>query len=196
MPKKPAEKTAIRGVNIEPIERATKRAWAEWLAFMDAIDADRLDHAQIAQRVLAELVGLEPSVDNPNWWAQGITVAYEQHSGRRLPGQQADGSFATSVSKTTNLSIEEAMARWVQFAAHDGELSRLVASQPRTSGSDKRKSWRANASDGAALLLSTEARPNGKTAIIIQLTKLSSSEAAAAAKERWAAVLARLFETL
>lgn len=190
------DKPAVKGVRIEPIERTTNRAWREWLTFMTAIGADRLDHPQIAQRVLAELEGMESTVDNPSWWAQGITVAYEQHSGRRLPGQQADGSFAMSVSKTVNLGIEEAMARWAQFAAHDTEVRQIVASQPRISGTAKRKVWRAKVADGSALMFTSEGRPNNKTGISMRQLKLPSCEANVAAKERWAAVLARFFETL
>lgn len=188
-------KKSPKRISIEPIERTTRRPWAEWLAFMDRIGATDLNHSQIAEKVNEELESVESGIDNPGWWAQGITVAYEQHSGRRLPGQQADGTFQTSVSRTTNMGVQVAMDTWVRFAADDAEVQRLVASPAKTSGSDKRKTWRTKAADGSALLVTSELRPNGKTAVIAQQLKLPSPEANVEAKERWAAVLERFLET-
>ena len=183
-------------MNTEPIERTTKRSWGEWLAFMEAIEASHLDHPQIARKVEEELEGMALGLNNVGWWAQGITVAYEQHSGRRLPGQQADGSFALSVSKTVAVDNHEAMARWVQFAAQDMEVSQIVSSQPTTGGSAKRRSWRVKVADGSSLLFNSEARPDGKSTVIIRHMKLPSHEANVAAKERWAAVLERFIAAL
>ena len=190
-----AEMTVVMGVNTEPIERATERTWVEWLAFMEMIDAARLSHAQIARRVQAELERMEPKVGNPAWWAQGITVAYEQHSGRRMPGQQADGSFELSVSKTVNVAMHEAMATWTQFVAHDEEVRLVTASEPKTSGTDKRLTWRAKSADGSALVFTSERLANGKTGIIMRQMKLPSYDANSAAKARWAAVLTRFIDT-
>jgi hypothetical protein len=60
---------------IKPVERATNRTWDEWLKFMDGIDAKSLNHHEIATKVLEELDG---KIDNIGWWAQAVTVAYEQ----------------------------------------------------------------------------------------------------------------------
>ena len=35
-----------------------------------------------------------------DWWAQSITVRYEQARGMRLPGQQPDGTFSVAVSRS------------------------------------------------------------------------------------------------
>lgn len=184
----------LKGISIEPIERTTKRSLAQWVEFMDRIGAAELDHAQIAHKVNEELERMEPGIDNPGWWAQGITVAYEQHSGRRLPGQQADGTFQMSVSRTTSLGIKEALDRWVAFAAADAKIGKVVATPPKTSGTDKRLTWRAKAVGGSLLMFTSEVRPNGKTALIAQQSKLPSHEANLAAKKFWAAVLERFVE--
>lgn len=65
----------LEGISIEPIERTTKRSLAQWLKFMDRIGAADLDHAHIAHQVNEELERMEPGIDNPGWWAHGITVA-------------------------------------------------------------------------------------------------------------------------
>lgn len=62
----------VKASRIEPIEQATRRSWQQWLAFLDGIDAQNLDHADIARAVQTELEG---NVDNAAWWAQSVTVA-------------------------------------------------------------------------------------------------------------------------
>lgn len=163
---------------------------------MDAIGASDLDHAQIARHVTKELESLEPKIENPGWWAQGITVAYEQQSGRRVPGQQADGTFQMSTSKTVELGMQEAMEAWVRFAASDPDVAALVASEPRTSGTEKRTTWRAKATDGSALTFTSEPRPKGRTAVIAQQSKLPTQERNEAAKTFWAAVMERFVSGL
>ena len=85
----------VTNPRVRPVERATGRPWDEWLRFMDSIGAQELDHQQIALKVYAELDG---TVERLGWWTQAVTVAYEQHIGRRVPGQRPDGTFHTSVS--------------------------------------------------------------------------------------------------
>jgi len=182
-----------QGISTEAIERATHRQWAEWLRFMDGIGAADLSHAHIARKVEAELGA---SVDNPAWWAQGITVAYEQHTGRRKPGQRADGTFQTSISRTTEAGIHEAMARWVVFAAGDSTVQGVVSGATKVSGSEKRQTWRAKAADGSSVMFTSELKPNGKTAVLVNHTRLKSQEEIAAAKQRWAAVLERFVRGL
>ncbi len=86
-----------RAANIPAIEKSTNIAWTEWLLFLESIGAKNLSHKEIAQHVHNKL---KASHENSGWWAQGITVAYEQHIGRRKPGQTNDGFFQVAVSKT------------------------------------------------------------------------------------------------
>ena len=65
-----------------------------------AAGATELGHSKIA-RWLVE----EHRVDG--WWAQGITVSYEQARGLRAPGQRADGTFEASVTKTLPATVEQ-----------------------------------------------------------------------------------------
>lgn len=120
---------------IEAIERATNRSWDDWLAFMERIDAKNLDHHAIATQLLIELDGM---VDNIGWWAQATAVAYEHFIGRRIPGQQPDGTFRMSVSKSTSLSMPDLMDAWAGFATHDPDPLALISAAPRVSGTDKR----------------------------------------------------------
>ncbi len=126
---------------IGPVERATRRTWDEWLRFMDAHGARNLDHQQIALKVYEELHG---RIESDGWWAQAVTVAYEQYIGRRVPGQRGDGTFQTSVSKSTTLGMEDLMEKWKHFAADDTMLQGIIgAGALRISGTDRRLTWRA-----------------------------------------------------
>jgi hypothetical protein len=71
----------------------TGRGSEQWFALLDAADATRLSHAQIARLLVDEH-------EVPGWWAQSITVRYEQARGMRLPGQQPDGTFSVAVSRS------------------------------------------------------------------------------------------------
>jgi len=81
-----------RTISPEAIEGGTGRSWDEWLAFFTSIGAEQLTHQEIVAR--ASELGAPP------WWRQMVTVAYEQHIGRRVPGQDCDGEFNLSASRT------------------------------------------------------------------------------------------------
>lgn len=102
---------------IGPVERATGRTWDDWLRFMDRIGAERLDHRAIALRVYRELDG---TLEQVGWWAQPVTVAHEQHIGRRISGQRPDGTFQASVSRATGLGTAELVDRPVAGVRRPG----------------------------------------------------------------------------
>lgn len=179
---------------IEPIERATRRAWAEWLRFMDAHDARNLDHKQIALKVYEELDG---TIESDGWWAQAVTVAYEQYIGRRVPGQRQDGTFQTSVSKSTTLGMEDLMEKWKRFAADDPTVQGIVgtgANAVRTSGTDRRLTWRVKARDGLSVLVTSEPKKNGTASIVATQTGLPTLESNEEARSQWTATLKRFLE--
>ncbi len=187
------KRPATRPSRVESIERATGRTWSAWLEFMDRIGAHDLDHARIAAAVEQDLQGV---VDNPAWWAQGVTVAYEQHAGRRVPGQRPDGTFEFNVSKATTLDMHALMDAWVAFAADDEQVRELAGGDPRRSGTDKRLYWRVKAQDGTSVQVSSEPKKGGSAAVVATHTGLASQERAADAKAAWRAILERFVGTI
>jgi hypothetical protein len=77
----------------------TGRGWSEWFKVLDKWGAKDRKHREIA-RWLAD----EHEVDG--WWAQSITVAYEQKRGMRAPGQGPDGTYSVSASKTIAVPVD------------------------------------------------------------------------------------------
>jgi len=178
---------------IPPIERATGREWSDWMAFMDRISAKELDHQAIAVKVHEELEG---NIDNPGWWAQGVTVAYEQEIGRRLPGQRSDGTFEASVSKATHLKMQELMDAWAAFASADSEVQASISGTPRISGTKKRITWRTKAADGSSIIVTSEPKNNDTASLVVQLMGLETPERKDEAREVWASILGRFVKSI
>ncbi|MCO8277981.1 hypothetical protein M1L60_46155 [Actinoplanes sp. TRM 88003] len=174
---------------IKPVERATKRSWDEWLAFMDGIGAKDLDHKQIALKVYYELEGA--GVEPLGWWTQAVTVAYEQFIGRRIPGQRPDGTFQMSVSKATGLGMQELMDAWTAFAARDAFLTGLIAGEPKVSGTERRITWRAKATDGSSVVVTSEPKPNGSASVVATQIGLPGPGENDEARANWTAAVAR-----
>jgi hypothetical protein len=176
---------------IKPVERATNRTWDEWLRFMDGIGAKDLDHKAIALKVYEELEG---TVEQCGWWAQSVTVAYEQHIGRRVPGQRSDGTFQTSVSRSTSLGMAQLMDRWQEFAATDETVRDVVDATPRVSGTDRRTTWRTKAADGSSVVVTSEPKRNGTASLVVTQLGLQTPELNEAARERWTSVVERFLD--
>ena len=173
---------------VQPIERATNRPWTEWLTYLERIGADDLTHHAIATQLLTELDGM---VDNVGWWAQAIAVAYEQHIGRRVPGQQPDGTFRTSVSRSTPHEMAHLMDQWATFAATDPDVRRLCCAEPRVSGTANRITWRTKGHHGSEVTVISEPKKNGSAALVVQHGGLPSPDISAETRRAWTAVLDR-----
>jgi hypothetical protein len=174
---------------IAPIERATNRTWDDWLRFMDGIGACDLDHQAIALKVYAELDG---TLEQVGWWTQSVTVAYEQHIGRRIPGQRSDGTFQLSVSRSTPLGMEELMARWVEFASDDEAVRGIVVdADPKVSGTDRRITWRTRAQDGSSVVVTSEPKRNGTASLVATQIGVPTLELNDEARERWVPIVER-----
>lgn len=159
----------------ENFTTATGRSWEQWLAFLAEQGAERLSHAEIAKRIVA-------TGDASGWWAQSITVAYEQHIGRRAPGQRSDGSFEVSVSRTLPGSMDEVMDRWdghvTAMSSHDGVP---VEGKPERSETSKWRYWRCTLGDGSKVSATVSTRSKTTAGLTVTHARLAGAED----KERW-----------
>ncbi|MDQ4025861.1 MAG: DUF4287 domain-containing protein [Actinomycetota bacterium] len=83
----------------EAVVSATGRPTEEWFGLLDAWGATGRTHTEIARWLVDE-----QGVDG--WWAQSLTVSYEQERGMRAPGQRADGTYGVSASKTVAVPVD------------------------------------------------------------------------------------------
>jgi hypothetical protein len=170
---------SVKPVSTEAIGRKTGRSWEEWLAFLEQVGAADLSHKEIARLI-------KDTGDASGWWAQTITVAFEQHIGRRAPGQMADGSLQVSASRTLPGAPEEIYARLLEHLRGMSALAGVdLAGEPRTSVTDKRRYWRATLTDGSAVTIAVEAKGSGKSLVAVSHEKLSDSEAPARWRTFW-----------
>ncbi|MBX3531415.1 MAG: hypothetical protein KF849_12460 [Rhizobiaceae bacterium] len=157
----------------------TGRDWAGWLAFLERIGARDLSHTQIAEKVAA-------TGDASPWWAQSITVAFEQHIGRRKPGQRNSGAFEVSANRTV---AEDRTSLFARVAAHLGAAKSLgdvaVGSDARTSITPKRSYWRATLADGSTVQLAAEPKGDGKTMLNVTHMKLGAEADVARWRAFW-----------
>ena len=161
----------------EPVIAATGQPRAHWFALLDAHGAAQLSHTEIARWLVSE-----QGVDA--WWAQHLTVAYEQARGRRQPGQLADGSFTVNVSKRVTAEPDAALDALCQ--AVETEWSVPLVSLNRAA---KYPSARFNLPDGSHLLAGISPVQGGKITLTLTWNALADGDGLAERKARLQAVL-------
>ncbi|MBB5481208.1 hypothetical protein [Micromonospora parathelypteridis] len=169
------------------IHARSGRRWADWFALLDAAAATEWTHTQIARHLVAEH-------EVPGWWAQTITVGYEQARGLRAPGQQRGGGFSASASRTVAVPAlrlyeafadETARARWLP----DVDVRVRTTTAPR--------SFRADWVGGPTrIVVGFDAVGESKTRVNVLHEKLTGAEQAAELKAYWRERLAVLKELL
>lgn len=164
------------------VRAATGQGREHWFALLDAAGARELPHGGIAGLLAAEGV--------PAWWTQGIAVAYEQERGLRRPGQQADGTFQVSVSRTLAASADELWPRLVQGDARAAWLGRdweLSGHKPRSS-----LRLRGPGDSRVTLRLAPAGAAPGRVRVSVQHAGLASAEEAEEMRRVWKEALAAL----
>lgn len=106
---KPGSKARYAGIGSDAVERATGRAWEAWIEALEREGAKSMTHKEIASM-------LQEEFKLPAWWAQMVTVGYEQASGARAPNQGARG-LRVHASRTIAADEATVRAAWTQDAA-------------------------------------------------------------------------------
>lgn len=165
------------------ILEATGKSWKEWMSLLDGAGARDLSHKEIA-------AWLENIHNVDAWWAQGLTVRYEQEIGRRLPGQESDGSFTASVSKVLAGTPKETLEWWQQKLTEAPELNGQTLVTADTSKTAVRRYYKAQLSDNSRLVVSVEEKTPEKSLLVVMHEKLPTHIAADEWKGFWKAFLA------
>jgi hypothetical protein len=164
-------------VSDEKLTTATGRPRAQWNELLDGADASTWKHPQIA-RWLVEEHGVD------GWWAQNITVAYEQARGMRLPGQLADGTFSASSSKsfdgTQAVLLEEVVDAYSRFSGEQPTSVRPTAKHPTAR-------WKL--ADGSGVLATVSPGGGGKSRVTLTYLRLPTADQLERAKLTLAEVL-------
>lgn len=178
----------IQQVSDERVRLATGRGRDHWFELLDASGAAEWKHPKIASFLKEQGIA--------DWWCQGITVAYEQSRGLRLPGQRPDGTFDANASKTLPTTLTDA---W-HFLYDDAERAAWLGEEWPVTGATEGKSIRIAGPDDTKVTVNffvaskVEATP--KLRVQVQHSKLESQERAEEAKRFWQEALTRLGEVI
>lgn len=177
-------------VGDDRIRQATGRGRREWFALLDAAGAEGWDHARIAR-----WLGGEHDVDG--WWAQSVTVGYEQARGLRRPGQRPDGSFDVNATKT----LHAPATRVWPYLAEDELRSDWLDVDWRLIGMTEPRSVRLHADDGSRVTLLLTELPPGKDGrpkvrVQVQHSRLADPAAVEETKRFWRSCLAGLADQM
>jgi Domain of unknown function (DUF4287) len=179
---------ARRPYSDEVLRANTGRSWDEWFALLDAWGGAERPHAEIARWLSGEHgVG--------GWWAQGVTVGYEQARGLRAPGQRRGGLFEAGASKTVAVPVDRL---YEAFAGPDLRERWLPGATLGVRTAHPGKSFRADWEDGATrLVVAFTARGEAKSQVALVHQRIPDAETAERLKAFWrerVAVLKQLLE--
>lgn len=178
-----------RAESVSAIERASGRSWSSWVELFEARRAAQLPHAEIARIARA---AMPDSLANPDWWAQGTAIAYEQHAGLRVPGQSFDGSFRVSASRTLPINRDAAIEAWVLAHGEAGMHRGHAVHNPRGSRTLKRSFWRFGLDGAGRVEVSATPKGDDRVTLAVSQDGLPSGEDIEAWRAHWKALLAAL----
>jgi uncharacterized protein YndB with AHSA1/START domain len=169
------------------IRANTGRAWDEWFALLDAWGAAERPHPEIARWVAGEHgVG--------GWWAQGVTVAYEQARGLRAPGQRRGGLFEVNASKTVAVPVDRLYDAFADPALRERWLPGATV-ELRTA--QAARSIRAGWDDGSTrLVVAFTARGESKSQVALTHERVPDAATAEELKRFWRERMAALKQVL
>ncbi|MEH0985801.1 DUF4287 domain-containing protein [Micromonospora sp. CPCC 205556] len=169
------------------IRERTGRSWDEWFTLLDEWGGTQRTHTEIARWLVT-------AHEVPGWWAQALTVGYEQARGLRAPGQRRDGRWEAGGSRTVAVPVQrlfEAFAdetlrrRWLP----DVEIRVRTATAPKTFRAD----W---AGGPTRIVAGFTPKGEAKAQVAVVHEKLADAEEAARLKGYWRERLAALKQLL
>ena len=178
---------ARRPYSDEVVRANTGRTWDDWFALLDAWGAAERPHPEIARWVAGEHgVG--------GWWAQGVTVAYEQARGLRAPGQRRGGLFEVNASKTVAAPVDRLYQAFADPALRERWLPGATV-EVRTA--QAARSIRANWDDGSTrLVVAFTARGESRSQVALAHQRVPDATTADQLKRFWRERMAALRQVL
>jgi hypothetical protein len=173
---RPADYARLAGMSDAAVKAKTGCGWEKWVKALDYHGAQAMSHREIATLV-------RDAYKTPSWWTQMVAVGYERIRGLRARGQQRDGSYEASKSKTFSVPLAELYRAF----ADAGVRQRWLADATFTvRSSSANKAMRIVRDDKTVVLVGFASKGASKSQVAVQHMKLSSVDAAADIKAFWA----------
>ena len=181
----PKDYAKLAGMSDAALKAKTGCGWDKWVKSLDHNGAQNMSHAEIA--------GLaRKKYKAPPWWSQMVAVGYERIRGLRAQGQQRDGSYQASKSRTFNVPVDVLFDAWTDAATRKKWLDEPIT--VRTAR--KPKSMRIDFPGAGILSLNFLSKGRAKSSVAIEQLKLPSKESVAIMKQEWTERFGRLAELL
>jgi uncharacterized protein YndB with AHSA1/START domain len=174
----------IAGMSDASVVKQTGRTWAEWVRVLDAADATRKSHREIANYI--------SSLGTPSWWTQMVTVGYERIRGLRERGQQRSGSYQITKSRTFDVSVARLSSAFTSIRLCGRWLPKGVKLRSMTPNRRVRLGW----IDGTQAVVGLTAKGPSKSMAAVQHEKLPDRQAADAMKKAWGEYFDKLGDLL
>lgn len=167
-------KLATEKIGDAAVAAKTRRTWREWFKILDAAGARKMDHRRIV--AVARRNGAD------SWWAQMVTVGYEQDRGLRKKHERPDG-FEISSSRTIGAPVATVYAAWID----SGTRGRWLRASPFTvRKATDRKSLRLTWNEpDTRVEVQFSAKGAGRSQLTVQHGRLPSAAAAERMKAWW-----------
>ena len=158
------------------IKEKTGCTWERWVEALDYHGAAEMSH-----RDIAKLVSEKYKIGS--WWTQTVTVGYERIKGLRARGQQRDGTYGATKSRTFNVPVSDAVRRvdGRRARATAGSTARSVRVRTATAPKSMRLDW----TDGSIIAVGFTSKGKAKSAVALEHSKLPDRDAANRVKEEW-----------
>ena len=172
---------AIAGMSDDAVKKATGCGWQRWVKALDHHGADTLSHTEIAKLI-------KTKYDTPSWWTQMVTVGYERIKGLRGRGQQRNGTFQMSKSKTFGVDVHTLFDAWADTATRKRWLGAGATVRSATAP----KAMRIQVPDAGTAVLVFTAKGASKSSVAIEQLKLPDRAEAERLKTYWSEKLGAL----
>ncbi|HET8883872.1 MAG TPA: hypothetical protein VFM68_00170 [Candidatus Saccharimonadales bacterium] len=165
-------------ISDKAMQQATGEPWHTWLDRLNAMDAQNLSHTEIATKLVE-------TYNVSGWWAQSLTVRYEQKIGRRRVGQSSDGKFSVSVSKTISGTMDDAMGWWRKKVRQSTEFNHVPIVTSSHTDTTKWRYYRAALKDGSRVVVTIYEKTPTKASLGLQHEKLTTTQAVESWRAYW-----------
>lgn len=169
-------------ISNEAIKQATGETWQTWIDRLEAMGAKQLPHKDIATKLMTDY-GVA------GWWAQSLTVRYEQQIGRRAVGQNAKGEYSVAVSKTYPGTMDQAMRWWQGTVGAATDFNGVPIVTTSLTQTEKWRYYRAALMDKSRIIVTIYEKTPTKAAISLQHEKIAAQSAVETWRTYWKAYL-------
>jgi hypothetical protein len=175
---------SLAGLAEEKVQNATGRGWAEWVRMLDAFDAAKKPHRDVAAYV--------SSIGTPPWWSQMVTVGYERIRGLREIGQRPKGTWETTKSRTFPVPVSTLYAAF----ADAKKRAKWLPLKLKVTTATKDRSVRMTLEDGTSVAVGFLSKGAAKSSVAVQHAKLAKKADIEKVKVFWQERLEALAEEL